>query len=96
MKITTQPNLTAEKLKIVVGDGGFGTVYLNLVVVNLQDGTYLITLDEADSNTVTVHKLEKQPVRTELNNLLESNIALKDFTSEQLDEIADTISKLNL
>lgn len=97
MKITTQPNLKTEILYIVLGDGGPGTLHLNLVVVNTQNNSYMMALDEDDSEVVTVRNLEKQTVKTSLeNNLLASNIAAGDLTSEQIDEIADTISKLNL
>ncbi|MCU7667547.1 hypothetical protein [Bacillus thuringiensis] len=95
MKITNQSNLKAEKLNILVG-----CTSLEVVVVNLLDGTYLI----ADGNgsdseypVVTVSDLEKQTVKSALEeSLFAGNIAHGDFTSEDVDVIADNISKLNL
>lgn len=99
MEITTVPNLKAEKVRIKIGDGGVGTFFLDLVVVNLQNGSYMIAEESSDMEyqRVNVYNLEKEEIKTELRDyLLCSNLEQGDMTLEQLDKIAEAISKLNL
>lgn len=95
MEITTQSNLKAEKLEINTEN-----INLELAIINLLNGTYLIA-DAIDSDSeypsIIVSSLEKDIVKTELEEYLwERNIVRGYLTSEEIDKIADAIEKLNL